>query len=424
MENQEHLSDQPTLDAMGEEEILSMEELLEQETIDFTLPKRGEVRTGTIASVNENEILVSVGAKSEGVIPLNDLDGLSQEEREALVEGAEIPVYVVSTHDRNGELLLSYKRALEEKDWKLVEELLESGEVYESKIHGYNKGGLIVKIGSLRGFVPASQVSVLRRLEAEGDTPDQRWGKMVGEPITVKVLEVDRRRRRLILSERAALNESRDEIRRKILENLHEGDVLSGRVTSIADFGAFVTLKGGADGLVHLSEISWEHIDHPSEVLKEGQEVTVQVISVDVERKRVGLSIRRLQPDPWYDKIASFRKGQLVEATITRLAKFGAFARLENGVEGLIHISEISDQHIEHPREVLHEGEKLVLRVIKVDPENRRIGLSLKKVDSPAYADLDMKMALEEAADLLQGSEDREAPPEEEDAPSPDQAAE
>lgn len=413
MENTEHLSDHPTRDAV-EQEPTSMAELLAQESMELTLPRRGEVRKGVIASVGEKEILVSVGAKSEGVIPINDLDGLSEEARAALQEGAEIPVYVVSTHDRNGELLLSYKRALEAKDWERAEQLLESGEPYETVIHGYNKGGLIVYLGSLRGFVPASQVSVLRRLEAEGDTPDQRWGKMVGQPITVKVLEVDRRRRRLILSERAALNESREEIKRKILENLHEGDVLTGRVTSIADFGAFVSLKGGADGLVHLSEISWEHVDHPSQVLKEGQEVQVKVISVDLERKRVGLSIRQLQPDPWYDKIASFRKGQLVQATITRLAKFGAFARLENGVEGLIHISELSDRHVEHPREVVHEGDELTLRVIKVDPENRRIGLSLKKVDSPAYADLDMKMALAEAGDLLQDEENEpaeEAPP-------------
>jgi small subunit ribosomal protein S1 len=211
---------------------------------------------------------------------------------------------------------------------------------------------------------------------------------MVGEPITVRVIEVDRERRRLILSERAASTETRESLKERVIDELKEGEVRTGRVTSLADFGAFVNISG-ADGLVHLSEISWDRIQHPSEMLKVGQEVKVKVISIDRDKKRIGLSIRQLLEDPWAQRVGKYQVGQLVEGNITRLTKFGAFARLEDDLEGLIHISEISDKRIEHPREVLHEGDVVTLRVIKIDAENHRIGLSLRRVDSPAYADMD-----------------------------------
>jgi small subunit ribosomal protein S1 len=218
---------------------------------------------------------------------------------------------------------------------------------------------------------------------------------MVGESMKVRVIEVDRERRRLILSERLALQETRETLKERLLDELQEGSVRTGRVTSLADFGAFVNIEG-ADGLVHLSEISWDRIQHPNEVLKVGQEVKVKVISVDRDRKRIGLSIRQLQEDPWVQKVSHLKEGMLVEGTITHLTKFGAFARLDEDLEGLIHVSELSEQRVGHPKEVVHEGDVVTLRVIKVDPERRRIGLSLRKVDSPAYADLDWKMALAE----------------------------
>jgi small subunit ribosomal protein S1 len=221
-----------------------------------------------------------------------------------------------------------------------------------------------------------------------GDTPDQRWSKMVGEPITVRVIEVDRERRRLILSERAASTETRESVKDRILEELKEGDVRTGRVTSLADFGAFVNING-ADGLVHLSEISWDRINKPDEVLKIGEEVNVKIISIDREKKRIGLSIRQLQNDPWGNQVSHITVGQLVEGKITKLAKFGAFARLEGDIEGLIHISELSEKRIEHPKEVLKEGDVVTLRVLKIDTENHRIGLSLRRVDSPAYSEMD-----------------------------------
>jgi small subunit ribosomal protein S1 len=298
---------------------------------------------------------------------------------------------VINPEDANGNVVLSLKRAQEQLSWESVERLVASDEVIDSKITGFNKGGLIVAVEGLRGFVPSSQISAMRRGQSTGDTPEQRWQKMIGQPISVRVIEVDRERRRLILSERAASTESRQSIKERVIEELEEGKVYTGRVTSLANFGAFINING-ADGLVHLSELSWEHIDHPREVLEVGQEVKVKVINVDREKKRIGLSVRALQEDPWKSRVEKYSVGQLVEGVITRLTKFGAFARLEGDIEGLIHISEISEHRIEHPKEVLKEGEVKSLRVIRIDPEQHRIGLSLRKVDSAAFADKDFKM--------------------------------
>ncbi|MBM3152117.1 MAG: S1 RNA-binding domain-containing protein [Chloroflexi bacterium] len=367
----------------------NMEALLQEEGLTLDFPQAGEIRTGVIASISPSQILVSVGAKSEGVITGRELDQISTSEREAFQLGQQITVYVLAPEDANGNIILSYTRAQEQKGWELVEKMLESDEAHEGFVEGYNKGGLIVPVHNLRGFVPASQVSLTRRAGASGETPDQRWAKMIGEPITVRVIEVDRSRRRLILSERAASSETRQSLKERVIEELKEGEIYTGRVTSLADFGAFVNING-ADGLVHLSEISWDRIQHPSEMLEVGQEVTVKVINIDREKKRIGLSLRVLADDPWKKKIEAFKVGQLVEGIITRLTKFGAFARLEGEVEGLIHISEISETRIEHPKERLKEGDAITLRIIRIDPDQRRIGLSLRKVDSGAYKDIDL----------------------------------
>ena len=378
------------------EETMSMEDLLEQTDLSLDMPRPGDVRMGMVASVSDNEVMVSIGAKSEGIIPGKELEQLSEEEREVFQVGNEISVYIISPENRGGTMLLSYMRGLEEEDWTYAEKLNESREVHEGEISGFNKGGLIVNVGRLRGFVPASQVGISRRMSYQGDTPEQRWSGMMGEPIVTRVIEVDRERRRLILSEKAASQESRDTLKERLLEGLEVGEERKGRVTSLADFGAFVNING-ADGLVHLSELSWEHVNHPNEVLEVGQEVEVKVITIDRERKRIGLSMRQLEKDPWSDHIKDFRVGQLVQATITRLVKFGAFAKINDNLEGLIHISELSTERVEHPREVINDGDELTLRVINIDEERRRIGLSLRKVDSLAYSDLDYNMAMEEA---------------------------
>jgi small subunit ribosomal protein S1 len=370
---------------------VNMETLLNQEGMTLDFPQPGEIRTGVVASTSPSQILVSVGAKSEGVITGRELESIPVDERAAIQVGQEILVYVLNAEDDNGNVVLSYTRAQEQKGWAEVEKMLEDSGTYEGKVDGFNKGGIIVPVYGLRGFIPASQLSISRRMGVTGDTPDQRYAKMIGEPISVRVIEVDRKRRRLILSERAASSETRQSIKERVIESLKEGETYTGKVTSLADFGAFVNVNG-ADGLVHLSEISWDRVQHPSEVLEVGQEVKVKVINIDREKKRIGLSMRALQSDPWQSKVDKFKVGQLVEGVITRLTKFGAFARLEGDLEGLIHISEISENRIEHPKEAgLHEGDVVTLRVIRIDPDQRRIGLSLRKVDSGAFKDLDLK---------------------------------
>jgi small subunit ribosomal protein S1 len=372
----------------------NMASLLAAEGLGIDFPSQGEIRKGVIASLTNGQILVSIGTKSEGIISGKEFEAIPADELNKLAIGQEIPVFIVNPEDQGGNLVLSYTRAREEVDWQDAETLLQSRETCNSTIIGYNKGGLIVPVGGLRGFVPASQISLSRRASLTGDTPDQRWGKMIGLEISVCVIEVDRERRRLILSERQASSETRESLKERVIEELKEGDVRTGRVTSLADFGAFVNING-ADGLVHLSEISWERIQHPGEVLKVGDEVKVKVIAIDREKKRIGLSIRRMLDDPWLKDAAHYQVGQLVEGTITRLTKFGAFARLQDDLEGLIHISEISEKRIEHPKEVLHEGEVVTLRVIKIDPENHRIGLSIRRVESMAYADMDYQTLLD-----------------------------
>ena len=375
----------------------NMASLLEQEGLGLEFPCSGEIRQGVIASISPNQILVSVGSKSEGVISGKEFELISQEELAELKVGQEIPVYVINPEDQNGNLVLSFVRAREEGNWLDAEKYIQSKENFHSKIIGYNKGGLIVPLGNLRGFVPASQLSLSRRAGSTGDTPDQRWSKMVGEEVDVCVIEVDRERRRLILSERAATPETREMLKDRVIIDLNEGDVRTGRVTSLAEFGAFVNING-ADGLVHLSEISWDRIQHPGEFLKVGQEVKVKIINIDRDKKRIGLSIRQLQDDPWSERAARYQVGQLVQATISRLTKFGAFAKLDDDIEGLIHISEISERRIEHPKEVLHEGDDVTLRVLRIEPDNHRIGLSLRRVESMAYADMDWQ-ALQEVAE-------------------------
>lgn len=392
-----------------EKEFMSMEQLesmLDEDSFAVDFPKAGEIRDGIIASLTEGQILVSVGAKSEGLISGKEYEAIPPDILSNLKVGNAIPVYVINPEDQSGNLILSFIKAVEEQSWLEAEDRLKSGEAFDSKIVGYNKGGLLVPLSTIRGFIPASQISLSRRLNISGETPEQKYKSLIGEEIKVTVIEVDRERHRLILSERAASNETRDMIRDKVMEELQEGETRVGRVTSLADFGAFVSI-GGADGLVHLSEVSWEHVTHPSQVLKVGDEVKVKVISVDRDRRRIGLSIRQLQGDPWSKQVEDLKVGQLVEAEITRLTNFGAFAKLNvpGELEGLIHISEISDRRVEHPKEVLHVGDKVTLRILKIDDEQHRIGLSMRRVDSAAYADQDWKTL---AADFDMGTDSPE----------------
>ncbi len=388
-------------DAGSAPNVHPMQSLLDSDK-SMNMPQRGEIREGVIARITPTEILVDVGAKSEGIITGRELDTLDEGTRTGLAVGQAVSVYIMDPEDRSGNIVLSLTRAREEKDWRQAEELLGSQEVYSGVIAGFNKGGLIVKLGNVRGFIPASQLSAARRRRSEGgETPEQKWGRMIGETSQVKVIEVDRSRNRLILSERAAAKETREAQKEQLLAEIKPGDVRKGHVISLAEFGAFVDI-GGADGLVHLSELSWRRVAHPNEVLKVGQEVEVTVLNVDRDRKRIGLSMKRREEDPWLIIKQKYKPGQLVSGTITKLTKFGAFARIEGeeDLEGLIHISELSEGHIDHPREAVSEGQTVTLRVVKVDPEKRRMGLSLKRVSSAEYAEADWDQVAAALPDL------------------------
>lgn len=394
----DQLDPQTAQEKQPEPVIESMEALLEEVGNDFDLPVRGEIRKGTIASISNDQILVSIGAKSEGIIGSREMESLSKKVKDSFEVGQEISVYVVNPEDRNGNLMLSYTRAREAKSWDKVEQYEKEKESCTGEVNAFNKGGLLMDIEGLNGFVPASQLALSRRMEINGDTPEDRWGHLVGEELTVRVIEVDRNRRRLILSERAASSETRESLKEMVIDSLEVGEVHTGRVTSLASFGAFVNIKG-ADGLVHISEISWDRVNDPSDVLEVGQEVEVKVISIVKEKKRIGLSIRQLLEDPWVEKARTFEVGQMVKCKITRLTSFGAFAEIEPGFEGLVHISELSEQRVEHPKEMLAEGDEVNLRIIKIEPEEHRIGLSLRKVESMKYAEQDWEDLLDDYDD-------------------------
>ena len=411
------------------DEIMDMESLLAQEGLGLgNIPERGDIREGVITAITSNEILIDVQSKADGLIAGRELEGINPKTLETFQVGEEIMVYVLEPEDVNGHVVLSYTRAQEEKDWEKVEQHLESGEAITTFVEGYNKGGLLVPVGQLRGFVPGSLVSVFR--EGEGASPEDRWTEAIGKEITLKVIEVDRSRQRLILSERDAIGETREAIKDQLLDNLSVGDRVTGYVSSLADFGAFVNIQG-VDGLVHLSELSWDHVDHPSDLVKVGQELEVEVISIDEEKRRIGLSMRRLQDNPWIEKAEIIKEGQLIQGTITNLTDFGAFARIENtDLEGLIHISELSMDRVGHPSEVVSVGETLTLRVISLDMERHRIGLSLEKVDSDEYAAMDLEQIQEELSgeggleNILSGADDPEVEEPEAEIAEEEEAAE
>jgi len=380
-----------------------MAQFLEEE-LTLGLPKRGDVVEGTIVEIHPTEVFVDIGYKREGIVTSRDLEGLDSETRKSLKVGTKVRVYVVRTEDREGNLILSLRRARMEEDWNEAQRLYDEDEILEEAVVGFNRGGLIVNVGQIRGFLPASQVvSVRVSRDGTDEEREEALNSVVGTKLRLKIIEIDRRRNRLILSERAAVRMWRKEQKDRLLESLQPGDVRKGIVSSLCDFGAFVDL-GGADGLVHLSELSWKRVNHPRQILKVGQEVDVYVIDVDPERRRIALSMKRLQQEPWVKVAEKYSVGQVVPATVTKLTDFGAFARLDDYIEGLVHISELSEEHISHPSEVLAEGEQVNLRIIRIEPDRQRIGLSLKRVneepdvidDDWASDDLDLGGATEE----------------------------
>ncbi len=368
-----------------------MDFLLDEE---LNLPSAGEIRTGHVVTQRSNEILVDIGAKSEGVIDSREVGSMSADTLASLEVGSEVQVYVVNPEDSNGNIILSYTKAKEEEDWADAVELLESQEVCECAVVGFNRGGILVDVGRIRGFVPNSQLRRDRRMKGDEQSDQQRTMQaLIGEIIRAKIIEVSRERNRLILSETAASKEIREAQKTEIMSTLEVGDVFDGRVVNLANFGAFVDI-GGIEGLVHLSELSWKRVTKPSDILKVGDSVKVSVLKIDDDRQRIALSIKRLEADPWTLIENMYQVGQLVEATVTRLTKFGAFARLndDNELEGLIHISEMAEDRVEHPRDVVKVDDSVMVRIIRVDSEQRQLGLSLKQVSSEKFLESDLAM--------------------------------
>ncbi len=371
------------------DETLSMASIIQQmdaaeaqpDESGFRQPRRGEVVEGTIASVDRDGILIDIGAKSEGAVPIHEVAELLNEPNPPRV-GDEVLAYVLSPGDREGRIVLSLRQGRVERAWRQLEQLYASGEILEAPVTEANKGGVIVDAQGLRGFVPISQLSGVRHDGAGEEDVAQRLQALVGQRLPLKVVEINRRRNRLILSERLAAQERRGRRKDELINELREGEIRHGRVTSVTDFGAFVDV-GGADGLVHLSELSWTRVGRPSDVVHVGDEVDVMVLGVDRERKKIALSLRRTQPEPWALAATKFHPGDIVEGTITRITTFGAFARIEDGIEGLIHVSELGDSHVANPRQVVQEGERHRMRILRVEPERRRLGLSLRGVDQP-----------------------------------------
>ena len=365
----------------------TMEELLAEQDSDIKSFKHGDVVEGKVVRIDKDEILVDIGAKSEGVVSNRELYGRHAEAQPQLNIGDTVLVYVLQPESQEGHVVLSLRRAGLERKWRAMQEQFEAGVIIEAPVIDHNKGGLIVDCG-IRGFVPISQIVDFPRRPQNDQPRDaaqeiaEKLQPFVGRKLRLKILEVNRKANRLILSEKVALYEERREKRDELFSSLQVGQRVNGNVRSIAPFGVFIDL-GGIDGLVHKSELSWNKVNNPEAGYKVGDEVEAEVIDINHERGRISLSIRRLQPDPWHSTVADFNVGDIIDGTVTKLVNFGAFVRVRDGLEGLIHISELSHQRVAHPGDVVHEGQQLKLKIISLDSERHRLGLSLKQAEEP-----------------------------------------
>ncbi|HEX9693932.1 MAG TPA: 30S ribosomal protein S1 [Actinomycetota bacterium] len=367
---------------------LTPEELVDAVEASLRDFKDGDIVEGMVVKIDRDEVLLDIGYKSEGVIPAKELSIRHDiDPNEVVHVGDRIEALVLQKEDKEGRLILSKKRAQYERAWGRIEEVMQSGGTIKGPVIEVVKGGLIVDIG-LRGFLPASLVDLRRVRDLH---------PYVGQEIEAKIIELDRNRNNVVLSRRAFLEESQSEGRKKFLESLQKGERRKGTVSSIVNFGAFVDL-GGVDGLVHVSELSWKHVDHPSEVVQVGQEVEVEILDVDLERERVSLSLKATQEDPWKEFERKYQAGEIIEGQVTKLVPFGAFVRVAPGIEGLVHISELSEQHVDSPESVLSVGDQVRVKVIEVDVARRRISLSMRQVAGamPAVAEKEIEADEEE----------------------------
>jgi small subunit ribosomal protein S1 len=332
--------------------------------------EEGDVVSGKVVQIDQDEVLVDIGYKSEGVIPMNELSiRKSVDPHDEVEMGEEVDALVLTKEDQDGRLLLSKKRARFEKAWRKIEAAAESGEPVEGTVIEVVKGGLIIDLG-VRGFLPASLVDI-RRV--------QNLDEFLGTKIECKVIELNRSRNNVVLSRRAVLEEERKEVRQQILDRLQPGMIVEGAISNIVDFGAFVDLDG-IDGLIHISELSWSHVNHPSEILAIGDVVPVKVLDIDRDRQRISLGLKQTQEDPWQRVIDTYRVGDELEGKVTKVVTFGAFVEIMDGVEGLVHISELAHHHVENPREILEPNQDVRVKVLEIDSERRRLSLSVKRV--------------------------------------------
>src|SRR5215471_13483737 len=337
----------------------------------FPTIDEGQVVHGKVVRVDKDEVLVDIGYKSEGVIPVAELSirrSVNPEDEVKL--GDEVDALVLTKEDADGRLILSKKRARFEIAWKAIEAAAESGEAVTGRVIEVVKGGLILDLG-VRGFLPASLVDIRRVQDLD---------EFLGQELRTKVIELNRSRNNVVLSRRAVLEEERKDQRQRILDRLNPGDVVEGQISNIVDFGAFVDLDG-MDGLIHISELSWSHVNHPSEVLEIGQTVNVKVLDIDRERQRISLGLKQTQTDPWQQVLDSYGEGDVVQGRVTKVVTFGAFVEILPGVEGLVHISELAQHHVENPREVVSQGQDVKVLILEVDAERRRLSLSMKRVE-------------------------------------------
>jgi small subunit ribosomal protein S1 len=352
----------------------------------------GDVVKGRVVRIDKDEVLVDIGYKAEGVIPSTELSIRKSVDPAGEVElGEEIDALVLTKEDTEGRLVLSKKRARFEKAWRRIEAAAESGEPVEGNVIEVVKGGLILDLG-VRGFLPASLVDIRRVHNLD---------EFLGQPLECKVIELNRSRNNVVLSRRAVLEEERKEVREQILDRLQPGQVVDGKISNIVDFGAFVDLDG-IDGLIHISELSWSHVNHPSEVVSIGDTVRIKVLDIDRNRQRISLGLKQTQEDPWQRVVSAHRPGDVLEGTVTKVVAFGAFVEILPGVEGLVHISELADHHVESPNEVVHPGTTLNVKILEIDDERRRLSLSIKRVDG-------QNMPMQDLAEQIQGAENSEA---------------
>ena len=402
----------------------SMEALLAEQGREPLNPQRGDVIEGVVVHWSGLTLIVDVGAKSEGVVHPEEMRSLDEPDRELLKTGDMVHVFVTDSEAEGGALELSVDRARGEQGWHELQRRHDEGEVFDGRVTGSNKGGLLVNVEGVNAFVPLSQIV---GITGDREQAIAQLAEYEGRSLRFKVIEINRRRNRVILSERAAVQEWRAEQKDRLLDELHEGEIREGRITSIRPFGVFVDL-GGADGLAHLSELSWDRDVDPEQMFTIGQQVSVYITKIDKESKKIGLSIRRASPEQWDEVVAKYEVGQMVASTVTKLVTFGAFARIEGPVEGLVHVSELADRRITHPREVVTENDVIPVKIVRIERDRHRLGLSLRQARTDAEragwmfdeAGRIARLPDELAAEL--GVEQGEAPPpppaEEEAAPA------